>query len=179
MTCARLDVKSYNNLGSSPEHWYCFSCICSLYPFMLLDNADFIETFLCDSFPNAVAASLLLHDLNCKFLPNRAIFDRINGDLTADVSSTCVYHDPADLILRSLLVGISCMHVNIRSISSNLDCFVDMLNIIQCQLDFIMFSETWVNVDCVNLFNMVGYKHVSVPRVGKKGAGVAIYAKNC
>ncbi len=62
---------------------------------------------------------------------------------------------------------------------SNFASFVDLLNAIKCYPDFIMFTETWLNMDNVDLFGIVDYKHISVPRVGKKGRGVAIYAKTC
>ncbi len=55
-----------------------------------------------------------------------------------------------------------------------------MFSSVSGRLDFVVFTETWLCNDNVDLFHIVGYLcHVNVPRSGEKGGGIAIYAKEC
>ena len=44
----------------------------------------------------------------------------------------------------------SLVHVNIRSISANIDSFLAYLSLLKCSFDIVCFSETWLN-ECGHL----------------------------
>ena len=115
MSYACLDLKSYRKLGNSNEHWYCLSCLSLIYPFILLDDDIFMDTFCFNTIVHEFDSSIRC--LNSKFTPNSAIFNHNNDSLTADVASMCVYHDPTSFDGNFLFANsISCMHINVRSV---------------------------------------------------------------
>ena len=77
--------------------------------------------------------------------------------------------------------SLNVLHLNIRSLAAKYD---QLLNIIKnlendnCQLDFIMLCETWLNDVNGNLFNIDGYTKIEKHRKSRIGGGVAIYALN-
>ena len=105
-----------------------------------------------------------IHGLNSKFTPNSAIFNHKNDDLTADVASMRVYHDPTSFDDNFLFANsISCMHINFRSMAKNVASFIDMFNTPHCLSDILIISETWLTENDSDMFKINDYSQISVP----------------
>ena len=73
---------------------------------------------------------------------------------------------------------LSLIHNNIRSTNSNLDNFLAYLETLSYDFDVIGLSETWLNENNMDLFDIAGYNHIGAPRTYAKGGGVSIYLKD-
>ena len=75
----------------------------------------------------------------------------------------------------SLAPGISCIHLNARSLNSNFKEIDHYLSSLNYKFDIIAISETWVSEQ--NKFNINGYDVYHTTRKNKRGGGVALYVK--
>ena len=71
-------------------------------------------------------------------------------------------------------MNLSIIHLNIRSISSNIDEFIAYLATIEVDFDVICLSETWLNSDKPYDCYFPGYKSFHSMRSNRRGGGVAI-----
>ena len=78
---------------------------------------------------------------------------------------------------KPLTPGISFIHLNARSLSSNFREIDDYLSSLNYQFDIIAISETWVSEPEHNKFNINGYDVYHTNRKNKRGGGVALYVK--
>ena len=70
----------------------------------------------------------------------------------------------------------SVVHINIRSISANIDSFLAYLSLLKCSFDIVCFSETWLN-ECGHLDDYFpNYRSFHSTRTNRRGGGVAIYS---
>ena len=80
-------------------------------------------------------------------------------------------------VLSSESSSLNCVFLNIRSIPSNLEEFVNDFSVSREHLDFICFAETRLSESISSLYNINGYKIFSNPR-NSSGGGVCIYARS-
>ena len=78
---------------------------------------------------------------------------------------------------KPLTPGIYFIHLNARSLNSNLREIDDYLSSLNYKFDIIAISETWVSEPEQNKFNINGYDVYHTARKNKRGGGVALYVK--
>ena len=78
---------------------------------------------------------------------------------------------------KPLTPGISFIHLNARSLNSNLREIDDYLSSLNYKFDIIAISETWVSEPEHNKFNINGYDVYHTARKNKREGGVALYVK--
>ena len=67
------------------------------------------------------------------------------------------------------------MHLNIRSIPSNLTKLVQYLSNLNVNFDIIGISETWLNETYKDSFNLNGYNYVPLVRQDRIHGGVSLF----
>jgi len=74
---------------------------------------------------------------------------------------------------------ISVVHMNVRSLSCNIDEVLALFSSLRCKFDIICFTETWLTDNNKHLFTFDGYNgfHCVRPLL-RRGGGVSIYVKN-
>ena len=70
---------------------------------------------------------------------------------------------------------LSLMHLNIRSIPSNLTKLVQYLSNLNVNFDIIGISETWLNETNKDIYNLNGYNHVPLVRQDRIHGGVSLF----
>ncbi|KAK9887566.1 hypothetical protein WA026_023373, partial [Henosepilachna vigintioctopunctata] len=66
------------------------------------------------------------------------------------------------------------LHTNIRSISKNLDEFRVVLAQIDCEMDCIVFSETW-EIRNIDLYHIAGYKLIYNHSKNSQNDGLVVF----
>ena len=91
---------------------------------------------------------------------------------------SCSYHDPSKFDSSKINDGnkLSILNFNIRSISKNFDNFITFLNGFNVDFDILILTETWLNADNKDLFNIPNYNSYHATRHGR-GGGVSIFVK--
>ena len=69
---------------------------------------------------------------------------------------------------------LSILSLNIRSCPHNFNYLESLLSSLKFQVDIIVLIETWLSDDIRNLYDIEGYKHVSVNR-NRNGGGIRCY----
>jgi hypothetical protein len=82
------------------------------------------------------------------------------------------------LILTNNLLSIKCIHVNIRSCRINWDSFFIDLVGSKIDWDLIAVSETNLNENEVNYYNIENYERLNICRENKRGGGILLFIKN-
>lgn len=118
-----------------------------------------------------------MHPKSDRYLEDLAIFDE------GLCKNDCKYYSMEEVrhfFSRKDNQGLSVLHLNIRSLSKNLDELKALiLHIKQSgqEIQFILLCETFLNDKSVSLCEIPGYSLVACNREGK-GGGVAIYILN-
>ena len=115
-------------------------------------------------------------------------FESINPDINhfnvlfPDLNSdrNCSYHNyesfNREICKRSTDLGL--FHMNVRSITSKMDDFVNMLGLTNCVFEIICITETWLsNENDLNMIAIEGYEPLHQTRDGR-GGGVSIFVIN-
>ena len=71
--------------------------------------------------------------------------------------------------------GLSLMHLNIRSIPKNIDKLSNYLTLIDLQFSIIALSETWLNNETSDIYELPEYRSIHLTRPSRKGGGVSMY----
>lgn len=145
-------------------------------PFASTDNNDLINIFNGQS----------QRDLSCNisFNPIDLLEDKYNSDLHVNNSSVFskYYNIPKSdyVFLDSLYCDgndniITLLNMNIRSVPTNLQLFVDSILVSSCvKFDILGFTETRLDLDLVNLYKLPGYNLFTTCR-NRCGGGIAMY----
>ena len=72
---------------------------------------------------------------------------------------------------------MSLLHLNIRSVSHNLNSLTDLLSNLNIKFSFIGISETWLS-DSSNSTDIEGYKFLHKHKQNKAGGGVGQFVSN-
>ena len=70
---------------------------------------------------------------------------------------------------------LSFLSLNVRSLHTNLDKVLTMLDEFESQIDIICMNETWVTPVNQDLHNISGYQVVHKCRENRRGGGIAVY----
>ena len=182
----------YNHIDKST--WYCPECINGVFPFNhISDEFEFIEEL---SQFKINTPRLSISDLN------RLVFNPL--EIIDDEKNSCLFDSDPDLQYFNQLSNnalncdyffednfnkrcqalkvdddnFSICHLNTRSIPKNFDNLRDYLSNLSINFSIIAISETWLNSDTCNLYDLPGYNSVHNVRNSKRGGGVSIFARN-
>lgn len=86
------------------------------------------------------------------------------------------YNDEQFNNSKMINAGFSVIHLNSRSMNSNFSKITDYLKRLNGQFSIIAVSETWLNDENKNNFQINGYELHWVNRSSKRGGGVALFA---
>lgn len=110
------------------------------------------------------------------------LFDNCNSGLGPGAlrNETSTQYDLESLAQLPVSANdLALLFVNIRSLPSHIDHYLDLLSVYSLQFDIYCFVETWMTDLNVSLYPIPGYSRLSIQRpIGKKGGGVAIYYRD-
>ena len=86
-------------------------------------------------------------------------------------------HDFTTSFGKHTRAGLSFIHFNARSLSSNFKLVADYLTDLKYKFDIIAISETWLNMHTQDDYELEGYEVCHKVRNAKRGGGVACYVK--
>ena len=170
------------------ELWYCPYCVQAIFPYNHFDDDD--------DFYSAVIEGMLdcpfrLHEINSKVFTPFEINDSFdtpfseidpdyqyytnlhqNGNLNCDY----YYEDKFRCKLHKTDESrLSLFHLNIKSISKHYDELELYLKSLEFKFSFIGLTETWLDVDKEEFYDLNGYTSVNRYRKDKKGGGVSLH----
>ena len=187
LKCITLN-KDEQNYFIQLNEWLCLECVRDMFPFTDIGDDEVLnECITKDPFvvhKDSVFIPFELNEDNRELLiydsdPDFNFYQDINHILT----SKCNYYLEDSFnheIHKSSLISSNCIsicHLNIRSAKKNLNQFESYLSLLEHNFTVIGLSETWLDEDNCDLFNMNGYTFESVCRKERTGGGVAICVK--
>lgn len=125
----------------------------------------------------------------CEHIPTQAEnsegcvydYDELDSEsnLFPNINDTCKYYTDAEFISNIETAGsFSLIHLNCRSLYSNLSKIYDYLNTLQNKCTVIALSETWLTDEKGVEFHFEGYELFYVNRINKRGGGVSLYVSS-
>ena len=183
--------------AQNPENlWSCPNCNCSLFPFNHADD-DVFHRYL-----RGLQSDDLL-DLNNL---DELLFSPYEFEDIVDVNNPCMDVDPDTHYLNHTAVNslneckyftsmsfeqelkdryilnsdkFSLFHLNIRSVSKNLNDLELFLSTMSFKFMCLGLSETWLYENIVDCANTAGYNHIYKCRTNRKGGAVSLLLKEC
>ena len=169
------------------KDWFCPSCSRSIFPFLSLNEEDFLITSL-ELGKNKITKIIKNIQDRLKTFNFFSVvqehnetecdFDKFDPDKNFIFEDNCeyVYNTNSNI---SKEADISIINVNIRSIKANLKNFTDLLSISNTEFDVITLTETWMDDDsCLEDYNITGYHPPVVQnRIDRSGGGVLLFFK--
>lgn len=172
------------------NEWMCINCSEHTFPFNhFIDNDEFLQA-LSENLRNCNNISFKI--LNEKIFNPFEINEGNNNISLFDIDPDFQYfsdvnqcYEVSDYFLEDTFVNkcsqlsvgkcFSIIHMNIRSMSKNLDAFVNYLPNLDLLFSVIGLSETWLKDSNVQTLNITGYNQENVYRSDKVGGGVSIF----
>ena len=189
--CCTLCLRSVHLkcINSTDSLFYCCKCLAGTLPFYVLNDNDFHDQFgltqyalkrtLAD-YPKLNLSPYV--DLDSNFNNNNELIDADINHYNSIFNCSSGYLDTIQLNkmlpdqtssnLQSLL------HLNICSISANLDVFYSNLLMLKHKFSIIALTETWTDAYSENTISISGYNKIAKPRdkhVASRGGGVALF----
>ena len=91
-------------------------------------------------------------------------------------TSKCDYYADSEFNDKMCkLNGLSFIHFNARSLKANLQKINDYLQELHLKFHIIAVSETWAELDVIDILNLIDYSAYRVTIETRKGGGVALY----
>ena len=155
--------------------------LCSELPFAGLDDVEFKNTFVIEVMPNDQYATMLFNPFiiyekrGCRGSPNDLIDPETKYNImkcpyySCDTFQKLVSSDPC-------MGDAKIMYTNIRSVPKNLDELLTDLGASMNEIDFCCFTETRLNSELIQMYNIERCRGNFNCR-NRKGGGVAIYTK--
>lgn len=104
--------------------------------------------------------------------------DPDNNFFTA-IKNNCGYYSNEHFNEKIKLNGaFSIIHFNSRSLYTNFNYIKNYLHVFRHAFDIIAVTETWINTEKENNFELEGYSFVNVNQQNKVGGGVGIFVKD-
>jgi exonuclease III len=184
LKCTTLTLNDYAQLATEPSDWFCTKCLSSLFPFNAIeDDFDFLCCLYNLAYSNKPNASLIKNSQQLK-LTNK--YKVCNNDIDPDkyfyknfnnLGNIYYLEDEFNQLLidKSIDSNFSLLHINIRSLSKNLEQLTIYLNSLNHRFTVIALSETWANENNQLTFSIPGYNSVMVNRTDGRGGGVALF----
>ena len=173
------------------ELWYCPYCVQAIFPFNHFDDDD---DFYSAVIEGMLDCSFRLQEINNKIFTPFEINDSFdtpfadidpdnqyytnfhqNGNLNCDYYFEDKFRSKLDKTYESQL---SLFHLNIKSISKHYDELELYLNSLDFKFSFIGLSETWLDDNKEEFYDLNGYSSVNRYRKNKKGGGVSLHIQN-
>ena len=98
-----------------------------------------------------------------------------NGNLNCDYYSDDKFRSKFD---KAYVSQLSVFHLNIKSISKHYDEFEWYLHSLDFKFSFIGLSETWLDDNKEEFYDLNGYSSVNRYRKNKKDGGVSLHIQN-
>ena len=97
-------------------------------------------------------------------------------------NNECKYYneDSFNELLRSepnIIDSLSLLHVNIRSVPKNLSELQNYMECLNTNFSIVGLSETWLNENNSDMYQIEGYESVSKFRTERRGGGVSLYVR--
>ena len=173
------------------ELWYCPYCEQAIFPFNHFDDdGDFYSAVI----EGMLDCSHRLQEINNKIFTPFEIndsFDTPFADIDPDYQYYTNFHQNGNLNcdyyfedkFRSKLdktyeSQLSLFHLNIKSISKHYDELELYLNSLDFKFSFIGLSETWLDDNKEEFYDLNGYSSVNRYKKNKKGGGVSLHIQN-
>ncbi len=175
-------IKSFDpNIGNTID--VCQKCVDNTLPFHMLDDLDYELNVLNGNNLSEESMDRLKHLKFNPFETNNIALSENNANLDKPTTINCEYYLPNDFeqqINRAKLINnkLSFMHLNIRSIVNKFDSFKQLINSLNIPFQVIGLTETWLNDNNDDLFELENYDFVNVNRYSKNGGGVGIFISN-
>ena len=172
------------------ELWYCRYCSQAIFPYNHFDDDDDFHSAVIEGM---LDCSFRLHEINNKIFTPFEINDSFDtpfvdidpdyqyytnfhhsGNLNCDYYFEDKFRCKLDKIQDSQL---SLFHLNIKSISKHYDELGLYLNSLDFKFSFIGLSETWLDDNKEEFYDLKGYSSVNRYRKDKKGGGVSLHIR--
>ena len=153
----------------------CNMCLIYSLPFHSIDDSEF--NFIFGNFSRIPSDEDMDRLTQLKFNP----FDIDNNILNNQHSVrfddlTCNYHLPNDFTKNNTNdKNLSILNLNIRSLANKFDAFKNVLNSLNHAFSIISLTETWLNDETSENFNLNNYNFVCSNRAGGR---VGFYISN-
>jgi hypothetical protein len=169
--------------------WSCPTCLASIFPFTNIDDSpDFLNT-ISTPLNHLIDVSILDNMIFDPFLPLDENGEGELGDVDPDENyltdirgsllQNCKYYYNTKLYdetkLKSELVDLTLCHLNIRSLSKNMDSFLTTLYASNLHFDLMAFTETWLTTSNVDAHGIPGYTHEYIIRENRAGGGTSLF----
>ena len=172
------------------ELWYCPYCVQVIFPYNHFDDDDDFYSAVIEC---KLDCSFRLYEINNKIFTPFEINDSFdtpfadidpdyqyytnfhhNGKLNCDYYLEDKFRCKLDKIDESQL---SLFHLNVKSISKHYDELELYLNSLNFKFSFIGLSETWLDDNKEEFYDLKGYSSVNRYRKDKKGGGVSLHIR--
>ena len=192
--CITLNHETQISIMTNNSEWYCQNCICEIFPFNHIENdKSFLAEINNFTLSDRIAAlsDMLFQpfelNTNDYYSPLFDVDPDINfyNKIDFHTGFNCNYY-MEDFFSGALRERIDCnnadelfslCHVNIRSIPANLGNLEAYLQCLDFEFSIVGISETWLQENNCDLYNLNGYNLVENHRTTKKGGGVGIFIK--
>ena len=170
------------------ELWYCPYCVQTIFPYNHFDDDD---DFYSAVIEGMLDCSFRLHEINSKVFTPFEINDSIdtpfsdidpdyqyyrnlhhNGNLNCDYYFEDTFRCKFDKKDESRL---SLFHLNVKSIPKHYDEMELYLKSLEFKFSFIGLTETWLDIDKEEFYDLNGYTSVNRYRKDRKGGGVSLH----
>lgn len=170
-------------------NWICQSCLSSCFPFNWIEvDEDF--SLCLDNYcktPNTTfhLENIIFNPLELNIIQDDAPLQNIDPDnnylrdvFIENISSKYFTEEEFNSKCIDLKESkLSLLHLNIRSVPSNIFNFTAYLQSLEHNFSIIGLSETWINETNVGLYNIPGYVQKENFRKSKRGGGVSLYIR--
>ena len=168
--------------------WVCCQCRSEIFPFVNIDDDEIYDECVCHFSHSTARDSIFtpfeLNENNRELAiddadPDLNYYQEINHILTSKCN---YYHEESfnkELVQTNItqLNNFSMCHVNIRSAKKNLSDFATYLSLLKHNFSVIGLSETWLNDENSDLYDIDGFTFEPICRQNRSGGGVAICVK--
>ena len=183
-------------LNRNDNDWLCTKCSDSIFPFIQLDDDD----YMCALSENWLTNDLLTFEHlsndkyifspfelneneNCPMHDLDPDFQFYRDHASNNILLSCKYYheDSFNTCVKDLKKGarlFSSIHTNIRSAPKNHDSFVTYLEGLNFEFPLIGESESWLNENNKDTIGIKGYKAEHMCRNERSGGGVSLYIKD-
>ena len=185
--CTNLDNNEITEIITKKRYWSCINCNELNFPFNhIIDNTEF-SSVIPANVGNELYNKVTNNDIFNPFECNEEIYP--TEDVDPDTNFFNQYSSLSNLNSNYYLESgfnkyisgtngyegncMSFIHVNIRSMRANGDSFHSYLNTLDFKFNCIGITETWLDSDTCEFFNLPGYNMINNCRESR-GGGVSI-----
>ena len=185
LTC--INVKRDETIS---DMWYCPCCVKEIFAYNHIDDND---DFHCAILEGISDCAFRLQEMNSKVFTPFEINDSIDapfGDVDPDMqyytdmnyveNMKCDYYfeDAFNKKISSIETNkLSFFHQNIKSLPKHIDDFESYINSLQIKFSFIGISETWLDKDKQEFYDLQGYYCINRYRENRRGGSVSLHIR--